>query len=324
MFVGVVLNPLARKNRGLGRARAEALAQLLGPHGDVRLTESIAELEDAVRALLPRATHLVADGGDGALHWLLNEVRAQEPNPARWPAFVPTNAGTIDFVARKAGVRGKAPGILAALAGHAAAARPPAEIELDAMEVSGVRTDGAPFLRIGFALAAGGIGRRFFDKYYSDPQPSAGTIVKVIAKAVSSLAIGGGYAREIFRPTEAIVTIDGREVPTRVQGAIHAGAFEVNLGGVLRVFPLARERGVLHFQAGAIQPLEMVRHLPALAMGRPLKSEVLWERAGKEMCVEALGEEKLGIILDGERFDGLERIAVRPGPTVRIAQVRAA
>lgn len=323
MFVGVVLNPRARKNRGTPADHTEDLAEVLGRHGEVIRTESLDELAPAVRTLLGRATHLVADGGDGALHWLLNEVAAQEPDRSRWPALVPTNGGTIDFVARKAGVGGNAKGILLVLAQAAAAQLPPPEVEVSSLRVVGTRSDGTGFDHIGFALAAGGIGLRFFDKYYSASDPSAATIVTVIAHAVASFAVRGPYAADMFKPTEAIVKIDGREVPTRTHGAIHAGAFDVNLGGVLRVFPLAKDEGVLHLQAGAIQPLDMIRALPALASGRPIDTPRLWERAGHEMTVERLGDECLSPVIDGERFVGLERIEVRPGPKVRIARVRA-
>ena len=321
MFIGVILNPRARKNRRATGDQQGELARALGSFGEVIRTESLDELGDAVRALLPRATHLVADGGDGALHWLVNEVRAQQPDRSKWPAMVPTNGGTIDFVARKAGVGGSAQGILQLLAQHAAAVNPPREVEVDSMLLTGEYADGRKFDRLGFALAAGGIGLRFFDKYYAYEDPSAAQIVSVITRAVASFAVRGSYAADIFRPTKAIVTIDGEQVPTQTHGAIHAGAFDVNLGGVLRVFPLATH-GALHLQAGAIQPLDMIRALPDLARGRPLSTPRLWERPGREMIIEAI-DEPLAPIIDGERFEGLTRLEVRPGPRLRIARVRA-
>ncbi|HEY8430764.1 MAG TPA: hypothetical protein VIL20_20435 [Sandaracinaceae bacterium] len=332
MYLGVVLNPLARKNR----ASAEHLARIervVGPWGEVVQTDSLAALRPAVERLAPKVTHFVSDGGDGALHWLLNEVRAVlGPDSGRWPAFVPTNGGTIDFVAHKAGVRGRSEAILRALAGAAAAKRPPAEVRLDSMHVTGVHEDGRPFDRIGFALAAGGVGLRFFDKYYEDPSPSPMTIVRVIARTVSDFALEKlgkapngrpSYAAHLFRPTRARVVIDGEELPYRTHGGIHAAAFDVNLGGVLRVFPFAREPGVLHFQAGDIRPVEMIANLPALVVGGAVRAPGLRDCAGTRMEVEAEGGESLALVIDGERFEALRRIEVRPGPPIRVAHVRA-
>jgi hypothetical protein len=66
----------------------------------------------------------------------------------------------------------------------------------------------------------------------------------------------------LFRPTRAKVIIDGEDVATRMHTALHAGAFDVNLGGVLRVFPQAREPGVLQFQPVRCRPRRSLRTCP--------------------------------------------------------------
>ena len=333
MFVGVVLNPLARKNRREGAERLEKLRRILGTDGDVIETRSLDELGDAVERLLPRATHLVSDGGDGALHWLINEVRAQlgDADTASWPTFVPTNGGTIDFVAHKVGVRGRSEGIARALALAVSEDEPPPEVEIDSLHLEGAYEDGRPFDRIGFALAAGGVGNRFFDKYYEDPEPSPKTIVDVIARtvgewtlkmAVPKMVDGTGYASHLFKPTRARVWIDEELVPLEDHSCLHAGSFDVNLGGVVRVFPFAKPDGVLHFQAGEISPAAIIANLPALATGGAIRGERIRDTAGQRMRIEAL-DEPLRPILDGERYEGLVRLEVSLGPRVRIARVRA-
>ncbi len=332
MYLGVVLNPLARKNRKAMAERLLRVERIVGPWGEVVQTDSLAALRPAVERLATKVTHFVSDGGDGALHWLVNEVRAVrgDDDAERWPAFVPTNGGTIDFVAHKAGVRGRSEAILRVLAGAAAAKRPPDEVRLDSMRVTGEQADGSPFDRIGFALAAGGVGLRFFDKYYEDPSPSPMTIVRVISRTVADFALERAgkqpngrpsYAAHLFRPTRARVVIDGEELPYRTHGGIHAAAFDVNLGGVLRVFPQAREPGVLHFQAGDIRPIEMIANLPALASGGAIRAPGLRDTAGTCMEIESI-DEPLAPVIDGERFEGLRRLVVQPGPTIRIARVR--
>ncbi len=327
MFVGVILNPRARRNRRAGSDHARRLAEAIGPHGEVVETPSVDALGEAVERLLPRASYLVSDGGDGALSWMIHEVRRRRPDARDWPAFVPTNGGTIDFVARKAGVRGRALGILRALRRAAETGDRPAEVGLDSLAITGARLDGEAFDRVGFALAAGGIGNRFFDRYYEDPDPSPGTIVRIIARTVGSFARGGlhesGYAAHLFRPTEARVVIDGRELPTVRHAALHAGAFDVNLGGVVRVFPQARAPGALHFQAGTMSPARIIASLPRIVAGAAIRGPELLDGRGEHMRVEARGDELLRPIVDGERFEGLTTLDVRRGPIVRIAKVRA-
>ena len=326
MYVGVVLNPFAGKNRASVGDRCARLRHIVGPWGEVHESRSVEDLGEIVAALLPRASHLLSDGGDGALHWLINEVRNQVADPECWPAFVPSRAGTIDFVARKARVRGRADSILLALAHAAMSDQPPPELHLDTLRIDGRSIDGASFHRIGFALAAGGVGCRFFDRYYETPNPTQVTIIKVIARTIGRVVASGvrpGHASEpdLFRPTRAKVVIDGEEVATRTHNALHAGAFDVNLGGVLRVFPQACEPGVLQFQAGEMSPAKIVANLPALVAGGTVRGDRVRDTVGRKMTITIeYGDEPLSPIIDGERFAGLDQLVVSVGPRVRIAR----
>jgi diacylglycerol kinase family enzyme len=323
MYLGVIVNPFARKNRGGPGEHCARLRHLVGPWGEVHATESVRDLPGIVERLRPRASHLVSDGGDGALHWLINEMLVQERDPRRWPAFVPTNGGSIDFVAHKARVRGRADSILQILRAAAQADRRPPEVRLDTLELRGETCGGTAFHRIGFALAAGGVGNRFFDEYDAQSDPGRLTIARVIGRAVADYAASRLSTRQrraghLITPTRARVVIDGQEVPTRTHNALHAGAFDVNLGGVLRVFPLARAAGVVHFQAGAIPPAHMIANLPGLVAGRAIRSAGMRDVSGREMVIEA-EHQPLSPIIDGERFTDITRLIVRPGPQICIA-----
>jgi diacylglycerol kinase family enzyme len=323
MYLGVIVNPFARKNRQQPGEHCARLRQLVDPWGEVHQTESVRDLPGILHRLLPRASHLVSDGGDGALHWLINELLVQQSDPRQWPALVPTNGGAINFVAHKAGVRGGTDAVVHALTAAVRADRQPQEVRLDTLELRGETCSGTAFCRIGFALAAGGVGNRFFDKYDEYRDPGRPTIVRVIGRAVAEYAASRLSTRQrpaghLFAPTHARVVIDGQEVPTRTHNALHAGAFDVNLGGVLRVFPLAREPGAVHFQAGAIPPAQMIANLPALIAGRGIRSARLRDVSGREMVIEA-EQQPLSPIIDGERFTDITRLAVRPGLQVCIA-----
>ncbi|MFO0565468.1 MAG: diacylglycerol kinase family protein [Polyangiaceae bacterium] len=331
--IAVVLNPNARGGRRQLAGRARRLERILGWRGSVYATRTLAELGDAVRQILDdRPDVLVTDGGDGTLHWVLNEARQLTGDVSVLPPLCPTNGGTIDFVARKVGIRGHAESILAALTRELDRGHMPPVFELDTLWLTGKHADGSDFDRLGFALAAGGIGQRFFAKYYQEKRLGAGAIVRVVVKAVSSRLLGSvpatipprylRYGSDVFRPTSARVTIDGEPVPGTSHGAIHAGSIDLHLGGVFRVFPLARDPGALHFQAGEIVPQEIILALPALARGGAIPSQRLRECKGREMRVEAVGDETLAPIIDGESFEGLTELCVRPGPRVRVPRVR--
>lgn len=331
--IAVIINPNAGRHRP--QADAARIRAILGWHGKVFETESEHAVGPAVDEALEAGARVIAIcGGDGTLGGVLNALRERRPI-AELPLLMPTNSGTIDFVARKIGIKGSAEAILSRLAARVASGLNPTRVEIDSLELSGELRDADGSVRdfdlLGFALAAGGIGQRFFSKYYEEPSLGAMAIVRVVALAVGSFALDRvgvpvaegylSYGRDVFRPTRARVVIDGVAVPGERHGAIHAGAFDVSLGGVFRVFPFASERGVIHYQAGEIIPAEMIRALPALVRGKPIPSKKLVEARGHEMRVSPTTDEPLSLILDGECIDGVLDLRVRPGPRVGIALV---
>jgi diacylglycerol kinase family enzyme len=329
MYIGVIVNPLARKNRSAAGDRSAELRRIVGPWGEVHETASVDDLRGIVEDLSSRVSHLVGDGGDGSLNWLINVIEQCVPDPGRWPTFVPTNGGSVNAVARKARVRGRPQAILRALSGAAEIDRPPPEVSLDTLELDGETADGATFHRVCFGLAAGGVGNRFYEKYYDNHTHGRADVVRVIARSfgdyVTNKVLPGrsnkpNYASSLFAPTQARVVIDGEEVPTRTHRLLHAGAIDLHIGGPFRLFPKASEPGALHFQAGEMRPSKIIVRFPAALTNGTLRGDRLRDVNGREMIIEA-EDEPLSPIIDGERFVGIVRLVARAGPHIRIAQV---
>ncbi|HEY6724005.1 MAG TPA: diacylglycerol kinase family protein [Polyangiaceae bacterium] len=330
--IHVILNPNARRNRTDTEARAAMIRRILGSQGAVHCTRTLAELRQTLERLaITPADYVVCDGGDGSVHWAVNTLADLcGGDEARLPIFVPARAGTIDFVATKAGIFGSPTRVIRDLTSALRRGARPRTKELDTLRIEGIESGPSgtrAFSRIGFALAAGGVGARFFDRYYEERSRGRRAIAKILSRAVGShlsararLPVSQDfrdYGRDLFRPTLARVTIDGKELATTEHGALHAGSIDVNFRGMLRVFPLAKQSGVLHFQAGSILPGEIIRSLPRLYRGAPLSTTGLTELAGKEMTIVPLDGE-LNPIIDGERFEHLQRLCVERGPKVRV------
>jgi diacylglycerol kinase family enzyme len=226
MQIGVITNPNSRKNRNRPD-RAERLQRIVGSLGEVHETSSVESIKPVLRDFLRKqARYWVADGGDGALHWMLRmgmEVLQEDEfvdQSVTLPMTLPTKGGTIDFVANNVGIEGDAEGILAMLRRGVEGGTIIEETEVDSMVIDGEQlVDGTlvPFRTYGFASAAGGIGQRFYSKYYEHADPNPRTIVKVVANTVASAAIpmgpGRAYARAMFQPTSCKVTLDGMRLP---------------------------------------------------------------------------------------------------------------
>lgn len=346
MEIGVITNPNSRKNRAKPNRAAE-LQAVVGGLGEVHATPNVEAIKPVAREFLRRrARFWVADGGDGALHWLVRaglellEEKEFRDTGVSLPLTLPTNGGTIDFVAHHVGIRGDAHSLLRELRAALERGEAIEEVEVDSMCIDGVRIDGGrevSFRTYGFASAAGGVGQRFYSKYYADDDPSPKTILKVVSKTVASMPIALSplrrmpglpesmkqYARDLFRPTEARVELDGELLPGVAYTGIHIAAMSIDLGGVFRFFGKADEPGCLHALVGEVSPLTILRNLPRMHLGKELRGANVIDRACRVMTIEAAGREHLDPIIDGEYYRGVRRLTFSLGPRVRIPKIRA-
>jgi diacylglycerol kinase family enzyme len=344
MQIGVITNPNSRKNRNRPD-RADRLRRIVGDLGEVHTTSSVESIKPVLRDFLrKRARFWVADGGDGALHWMLRmgmEVLQEDEfigESLALPMTLPTKGGTIDFVANNVGIEGDAEGILATLRRNVERNARIEETEVDSMVIDGIQVvDGAevPFRTYGFASAAGGVGQRFYAKYYDAPDPNPRTIVKVVASAVASAPIAlsplsrlplgawSTYAKEVFEPTRCRVTLDGMKLPGDQFTGVHIASMSINLGNLLRFFGKADRPGLMNAIVGTPSPWGIIRNLPRMARGEEMRGRNILDRPCREMTMEATGDDLLAPIIDGEFYRNVKRLAFHVGPRVRIPKVIA-
>src|SRR5450755_2550458 len=345
MEIGVITNPNSRKNRNKPD-RAERLQRIVGSMGEVHQTNSLESIKPVLREFLrKRARYWVADGGDGALHWMLRmgmEVLQEDEfidQRFSLPMTLPTKGGTIDFVANNVGIEGDAEGILAMLRSNIEDSKVTIETEVDSMVIDGIQmVDGVEteFRTYGFASAAGGIGQRFYSKYYQHDDPNPRTIMQIVANTVASApialsplsrmpAIGNlnTFAKEIFAPTECKVTLDGMVLPGSKFTGVHVTSMSINLGNVLRVFGKADQPGLMNAIVGTPSPWSIIRNIPRMARGEEMKGRNILDRPCREMTLEATGGELLEPIIDGEYYRNVKRLTYHVGPRVRIPKVIA-
>ena len=345
MQVGVITNPNSKKNYRRPQRR-RSLEQAVGRHGIVRETASLDDLPRVVGELLDAGCkYWVADGGDGTLHWVLNTVyaavQARTPagQPLDLPIVVPTNGGTVDFVARKAGLRGNADSIVRRLVARLERDAPISTISVDTCRVLGDDHNADPgarrFDRIGLAAALGGASAAFFDRFYALPKDRGALAIASVIGAAAGSALVHSLApplrrflpgdlgdvdshNDFFRPTRARIEVDGRTLPYSSFVSLQVGAIDINLAGVVRCFRYAREGGVLHFQALSTSPLGMVRNVPAMFLGTPIVGEGVYDDRACNVVITAADGERLGPVIDGEQFSGLDRMELSLGPGLRI------
>lgn len=344
--IGVITNPNSKKNRRI-HDRVEQLQAIVGPYGVVRQTPTTEQIKPVIREFLDLGVDFwVSDGGDGALYWMLNSahdvIEQRFPDTDHFERHLrfalPTNGGTIDYVARRAGVRGRAEDILKKLVEVYEKGEQLAQTLVPSLRLEGVQElrNGTRrrFEKVGFATAIAGVGNRFFEKYYLARVPGPKVICEVIAKTSASYLVGVTpasrvvpeewleYGEQVLRPMPARVEVDGEVLSYSDYTTIAVGAFKINLGGVIRLFPFA-SRGAMHVTAGEPSPLDMIVNLPRMLSGRRLACDRMFDGPGREVRVVATSSTLLRPNVDGEFIENVRELVVRPGPRFRIPRIDA-
>jgi hypothetical protein len=275
---------------------------------------------------------------------MLNKAREQLGGdsfsiPKHLRYALPTNGGTIDYVARRAGVRGSAEMILKRLVETYKRGGALQEAAVPSLVFTGIQEmpDGrrVKLEKVGFAAAIAGIGTNFFEKYYQARIPGPKTIVEVVSKAAVSLLVDEipivrtsvpqewlAYGREIMAGLPARVIADGKVLPMEVYTQLAVGAFKINLGGVMKMFPRAG-KGFMHVSCGDPDHWDTMANLPRMVSGRQLNSTALHDGPSRELIVEATTDRLLRPNIDGEFFDNVRTLTVRPGPRFKVPRIDA-
>ncbi|MEZ4383299.1 MAG: diacylglycerol kinase family protein [Nannocystaceae bacterium] len=344
--VGVITNPNSKKNWRFPERRG-AIQRAVGRFGVVKETQSLDELPRAVDELLDAGTkYWVCDGGDGTLHWVVNTLKdrlyARAGDDADLPVIVPTNGGTVDFIARKAGLKGDAVSIVNRLVRELDRGHEPETVRVDTCRHRGVGLDQAgaavEFDRIGMATALAGVANNFFDRYYSLPKDRGALAIAGVIGAAAGEALvdtvtsplrrllpgAGDKSNDFFRPTAAHIEVDGRRLGFTSFMSLQVGSIDINLAGVVRCFRHAHEDGVLHFQAISTSPVGVVFNVPNIVFGTPIRGRNVYDDRARRISIVAAQGDRINPVIDGEQFYGLDRVDLELGPSLRIATLPAA
>jgi hypothetical protein len=341
--LGIVTNPYAGKNAASSH-RSKELQRIIGTYGEVKESRNIDQLKSILSEFAAhKVPYIVCDGGDGTIHWIINtylEVINQSKREAietHMPIFVPTNGGTIDFLARKVNAHGGTYKILKKLNKLFREGTLPEPVPLRAFMMEGKYTKehlGQTYRKLAFSGALAGLAQKFFNKYYESGKPSLQTIVEVITKTFTSTAFRGSwfqdyvpkdvanYANDVFDPIAADVKIDGKAVPFTRINTLNVGSIAIEIKSLIKLFANADRDKKLHMHVGYLEPHEVFANLGNLFAGNDYTGKELIQTTSETIDIISREPDGLNPCLDGELFTGMATMRVSVGPHIRFLGIR--
>jgi diacylglycerol kinase family enzyme len=305
--IGVVVNPRAGRNRRT-EDRADRLGDVLGVHGWVRETRTLAHLDDVAAECRDQDLDVLGVcGGDGTLARTLTALVRVYGSDAL-PRILPLRAGTMNTVARAMGCSKWQPErMLAEIVAEYRSGRALDETEHQLLQINGDT--------FGFMVGAG-VPVGFLRLYYEEPEPGGRATVRVLSRLIGSVASGTALARGVFTPMAATVTCDGVPIPFANYSVIYASSIE-DIGFGFRPTYRARERrGAFHVFAGPIAAGEFVRCLPAIRRGKPTGSPRVHDALAAHARVEF--RQPTFYMVDGEIMEPATRLTIEHGPVIQV------
>ncbi len=306
------MEPGVLVNAGAGRVRRDPSLvgglRALVPPGRVFVTRHPEEVEPALAKLRADGVDsLAVVGGDGTVTAALSALARAWPQHAL-PRLALLPGGSVNTI--PSWFSGSAPPdrVLARLL---RSGDDPCERVCEPLEV---RTPGAP-ARLGM-IFGNGAACRWLDLYHAQPRRGPTGAAAVLTRALVSVAFGGALARELFRPFEASVEIDGEPTRRGEFTAMAAGALSVLGLGFRPFFHAGTARGAFHWIMTDSRPWELGLDFPAARFGRRRPGTRLRDHRARVVRVTAT--EPQAYTVDGDVSPPTASVELRAGPPLRI------
>lgn len=306
--IAVVTNPRSRQNRRNPQLTGQ-LAYVLGDRGHVAQPHSIDELVEAARRFHDQGVDVIAiNGGDGTAHVVLTAViQAWSGDPL--PPIALLRGGTMNTIAAGLGVKGTPATLLDALLRRYHSGEPFPTAERHVMRIGG---DEKP--QYGF-LFGNGLLANFLEAYYEGSEPSPTKAAWLLARACASAVVNGALIRQLTRPAEVEVEVDGQLWSVRSFLTVGAGTVDDIGLGFRPFFQSVRHPGRMHVLGLACSAVTLVKELPRIWMAHPTQSPDILNAFPERMLLRS--ERPQAYMVDGDFHTAGQTLEVSVGPRVR-------
>ena len=305
--VDVIVNRVAQRLAKGGKLRDALLsAERLGAR--VVETRSLAELDEAARAIAARGTdRVVLAGGDGS--YTAGVTALERVMAGRMPTIALAPGGTVSTVARNWGLRGLDARTAERIVRRALDVAAP-EIERPTLRVRDDRGGN----RVGFIFGAGLVAS-FFDVYYAAPAQGYAAAARIAARVFAGSFVGSAFARSVLTPTPSELSVDGARLEPSAWSLVVASVVR-DVGIHMHLTYRAAERfDRFHLVASALDARALGPQMPRVLAGRPLRGAHHVDALAEHLALRFTSERR-AYVLDGDLF-AASLVQVSAGPTLR-------
>jgi diacylglycerol kinase family enzyme len=307
--IGIVNNPLSRRNRGRPRiaARLRAMIEDDGEVLDASTPEELARVVERFRTA--DVEILGVNGGDGTSHIVLTAfVRGYAGRPL--PKLLLLRGGAMNTVAHGHHIHGGPERILREVLIRRRHGYPVRTVERDLLRIRGDDADPT----YGFIFGTGAV-VAFLEAYYATGAPSPLTAATLVLQGIGSALVGGPFAQSLMRRERLRVATDGDEWPDQTYLALLAGATP-DIGFGFKAFARCAEQpGFFHAVGVTASVLQLVPSLPRIARGAPYRRRVAQDEVARELVAEG---EAVRYTVDGDLYGPVRSVRVETGPGIAI------
>ncbi len=303
--LAIIANPHSYRNR-LWPLASQALRKA-APGAPIFEAATLDDLRRVSALALAEKPDVIAiAGGDGTVTHVLTALDAAAAG-ADLPALALLGGGAFDSLSALGGP-GAAEDKLRRLAIELRSGSTLVTHERDAL-----RVDGQLGFRVGVGLPV-----RFVEELHARRGRGQWANATLLLRALASSVVRGPFARKLYEPLDATVSVDGEEwPPVPLFGIVCASVAEAGLGA--RPFRRATEQpGFFHVLGLTAGPLAFALELPRLMLGAPARRDRLLD--GIAEVVELQASQPIPFLLDGELRRAGTSLRIGLGPRVHLVR----
>jgi diacylglycerol kinase (ATP) len=306
--VGVIINPHARIVKKMNIDPLQFFTGISEGFADVRVTNSIAEIDPVIKDFKKLGLPYVAVcGGDGTHHHVLSRfINIYKKDTL--PPILHLRAGTMNTQPRTINLKGKPDQILKRL-------------------IALLKKNGSPKIFVRDTIRVGdkycfifgpGMTANFLSEYYKGEGTGPKKALKVIGMAIRGAAFGADVGC-LFDRLDCKVVIDGNLVPHNDFIAVIASTVD-DIGIGFKAMHRAYEKaGTFHIISVGCQPGDIVKNLPKIKMGKPVCHPYVFDSIGKKVIITS--DKKMLYTMDGDLYEAEGKLVAEIGPPVRLVYV---